>query len=125
MQTLDKFTQAYIQTALWSTTDRADETGGDPLDHNYSPSDISPDCLAAMVADCAKFQASEGVSGMIMRGYEWADLWCAGHDFWLTREGHGAGFWDGDWADGERLTELSKTFGAFDLYVGDDGQIHH
>jgi len=50
----------------------------------------------------------------------------AGHDFWLTRNGHGAGFWDGDWPDdaGGRLTEASKKYGEFNLYVGDDGLIH-
>ena len=38
----------------------------------------------------------------------------------------GAGFWDGDWKEphGDRLTELSKTFGEVDLYVGDDGKIY-
>lgn len=37
----------------------------------------------------------------------------AGHDLWLTRNGHGAGFWDGDWDDtvADRLTELSEEMG--------------
>ena len=43
-----------------------------------------------------------------------------GHDLWLTHEGHGCGFWDGDWdgieVDGElvwwgdTLTEMTKEF---------------
>ena len=50
----------------------------------------------------------------------------AGHDFWLTRNGHGCGFWDGDWPEliGEKLTEASKDFGSFDLYIGVGGRIH-
>ena len=50
----------------------------------------------------------------------------AGHDFWLTRNRHGAGFWDGDWpvAQGEMLTKASHGFGEVDLYVGDDGYIY-
>ncbi len=49
----------------------------------------------------------------------------AGHDFWLTRNGHGAGFWDrGLGALGERLSKESKPYGSCDLYVGDDGQIY-
>jgi hypothetical protein len=50
----------------------------------------------------------------------------AGHAFWLTRNGHGAGFWDGDWPEphASALDEASKAFGSFDLYVGDDGMIH-
>jgi hypothetical protein len=47
----------------------------------------------------------------------------AGHDFALTRNGHGAGFWDGDWPEpaATELTKLSKEYGEVDLYVGDDG----
>ncbi|MDH1266753.1 hypothetical protein N5C81_03870 [Rhizobium pusense] len=50
----------------------------------------------------------------------------AGHDFWLTRCDHGAGFWDGDWPEpaASALTEASKEFGNIDLYVGDGGQIY-
>lgn len=34
-------------------------------------------------------------------------------DFYLTRNGHGAGFWDGDYPDeiGEKLTEMAHSFG--------------
>jgi hypothetical protein len=49
----------------------------------------------------------------------------AGHNFWLTREGHGSGFWDEDMDEvGERLTELSEKFGEGGLYVGDDGKVY-
>lgn len=46
----------------------------------------------------------------------------AGHDFWLTRNHHGAGFWDGDWpeAAGETLTNAAHSYGETDLYKGDD-----
>jgi hypothetical protein len=47
-----------------------------------------------------------------------------GHDLHLTRNGHGAGFWDGNYGDaGDALTELSKPFGSISVQVGldDDG----
>lgn len=36
-----------------------------------------------------------------------------GHDFWMTRQGHGVGFWDGDYTKelGDKLTKLSKAQG--------------
>jgi len=48
------------------------------------------------------------------------------HDFWLTRNRHGAGFWDGDYPEelGKKLTEASHAFGECDLYIGDDGKVH-
>lgn len=45
-----------------------------------------------------------------------------GHDFWLTRNRHGAGFWDGDLPDalGKRLTDAAHAYGECGLYLGDD-----
>ena len=54
------------------------------------------------------------------------DPFCqAAHDFWLTRNGHGAGFWDGDWEHeaGERLTADSKRFGEVSIYSNDHNEL--
>lgn len=47
----------------------------------------------------------------------------AGHDFHLTRNGHGAGFWDGDWPDGigKYLTRQCKPYGSAEIESGPDG----
>lgn len=121
-QSVDEFTEAYITCALWSSHDESDpETGGDPMDDNYGPEDIAPETMVKMQQDCQDFLTEN--QALIL---EHGTLSRAGHDFWLTRNGHGAGFWDGDWPEdvGETLTKASKTFGEFDLYVGDDGKIH-
>jgi hypothetical protein len=122
MPRLDAFTRAYLDTALWSTTDNADENGGEPLDKNHSIGDIDPATLNKMIADCADFQ--ERFGRLIDDGGQGDEQ--AGHDFWLTRNGHGAGFWDGDWPKPQatELTNASKTYGEFDLYIGDDGVIY-
>jgi hypothetical protein len=114
----DTFTRAYVECALWSTNDESDEQGGEPLDRNYDVRNIEPETLARMAEDCQEFQRQAGEAIV-------SDLARAGHDFWLTRNGHGAGFWDGDWEEqiGEQLTKLSEGFGEFDLYVTDDGQV--
>lgn len=39
----------------------------------------------------------------------------AGTDFHFTRNHHGAGFWDGDWEEGEHLTDLCKPFSTLEL----------
>jgi hypothetical protein len=47
------------------------------------------------------------------------------HNFWLTRQGTGVGFWDGDFGEvGDELTRISDTFGRLYPYVGDDGKIY-
>ena len=97
MANLDAFTRHYIVTALWSSTDNTNPQGGDPLDANYSLEDFAPEALLRIVADCQKFQSEN--SRLIERAYQESnqDAEKCGHDFWLTRNHHGAGFWDGDY----------------------------
>jgi len=39
-----------------------------------------------------------------------------GHDFWLTRNGHGAGFWDRGLKYGTELTDNANSFGGVDVF---------
>jgi len=115
---MDEFLQAYIVAALWSSTDESTPEGGDFLDENYGLADLAPETLEQMKADCARFRAENAHD--IEGGEEQA-----GHDFWLTRCGHGAGFFDGDWPEaGDRLTDACKKYPEVNLYVGDDGLIY-
>jgi len=123
-----EFLDGYLETALWSSHDNADEYGGEPMDANYTVDDIAPECLEIMRADCQKFfdqNYATVEAAEFSYGPDFSRWGHVGHDFWLTRNGHGAGFWDGDYSGdaGEILTEASKQFGEVDLYVGDDGQI--
>ena len=111
---MDKFLTDYIETALWSSIDWDTD---EPLDALYSIDDIAPETLELMKADCSDFQDCNGDITF--------ETDHPGHDFWLTRNGHGAGFWDGDYpVHGDALTESSRAYGSVDLYVGDDGLIY-
>src|SRR5208282_5428734 len=121
----DEFTRGYIGTALWSSTDESDPSGGEPMDKNYGIRDLAPSCLQAMMQDCAKFQAENAELLAAASEQDGQDDFRQGHDFWLTRCGHGAGYWDGDYpTTGDGLTEASKAFGDVDIYVGDDDLIY-
>lgn len=116
---LDTFERAYLECALWSSTDQIDDSGGEPLDANYTIEDIHPASLASMLEDCRDFRNAQ--EQLLVN----LDAAQCGHDFWLTRNGHGAGFWDrGHGKVGELLTEACKPYGSCDLYVGDDDLIH-
>lgn len=73
-----------------------------------------------MQAEALGFDAYEHRRTMIdlLEGDEWD---YAAHDFILTCNGHGAGFWDGDWHDpwGDKLTALCKSFPHLDVW-GDE-----
>jgi hypothetical protein len=118
---MDDFTRQYLATALWSSTDESREDGGDPMDDNYSVEDLSAETVEWAIADCDRFREA---SGEMLD--ERPDPTAGAHDFWLTRNGHGAGFWDGDWpVNGDKLTNVCKGFGEAALYIGDDGEIYH
>ena len=122
---LEKCYRAYIVAALWSSTD----DDGEPLDGMYSIDDISEECKASMLESCKDFieaNASDlAAYGAKMACEQWSAEDRAGHDFWLTRNGHGAGFWDrGLGALGDRLSKAATIYGSVDLYVGDDGLIY-
>lgn len=128
---LDDFTTAYLECALWSSIDTSSDNGNDTLEENYDISDFSPECLEEAVADCKAFQAAHEHDFHTLLSHREGDPTSncykhAGHDFWLTRNGHGSGFWDGDYPQdvGIRLTLAAKEFGEVDLYVCDDGMIH-
>jgi hypothetical protein len=119
---MSKFLDDYIATALWSSTDNADDSGGEPLDAHYSADDLAPATLASFTEDCADFETANADD---LAAYQDATGQVGGHDFWLTRNGHGAGFWDrGLGALGQRLTDNAHAYGSVDLYVGDDGLIY-
>jgi len=124
---LDPFFRAYVECALWSTNDEATPSGGEPLDGNYDISDIAQETLLKMIDDCRRFQEANAADLALYVHPEWTAAELGGHDFWLTRNHHGAGFWDRDCLPedaGQRLTDAAHGFGECDLYVGDDGMIY-
>ena len=106
---LNEFTRHYVVAALWTSEPEDEVTSGDFEQYGLSlVEDVSEDWLEQAARDCAKFQAeNEGL--LELAGSDSQN----GHDFWLTRNGHGAGFWDrgypkevGDW-----LTKAAHAFG--------------
>lgn len=115
---VDAMLAAYTECALWSSSDN-DDDAGTTLGENYGPADLAPSTRAAFRRDCKAFAAAAGpmLSNL--------DATQVGHDFWLTRNRHGAGFWDGDYPEilGETLTTLSRQFGEQHLVV-ENGKIY-
>jgi hypothetical protein len=114
----DEFVQAYLEAALWASTEGDDE--GTPLDRRFTMDDFSSAALRKADEDCQAFIQLAGDKLSDMSDEK------AGHLFWLDRCGHGTGFWDEDSIDsalGQELSELCKQFGECDVYVDDDGQL--
>jgi hypothetical protein len=114
-QIIDNFVQSYLATAQWVTVD------GTTRGFTKAAKKIAEiECLNFINLVRLNFTPNE-VEKILT--YQGSDLTClAGHDFFLTRNGHGAGFWDKDIYDElapngcNRLTELAKMCGSADVY---------
>lgn len=108
----DSFFDGYIECALWASD-------GETTD-NLASHAIAASTLTIMEKECRAFYEAHltllSAQGTPEQG---------GHDFWLTRNGHGTGFWDRDTEDvGEQLTEYAHKCGERHLYLGDDGLVY-
>lgn len=106
----------YLACALWASTDWETD---DPLDGLYTVDDIDENCVQQLREEFDDF--------VLMAERYLTDDWTdeqIGHDFWLTRNGHGSGFWDRGLPYGDELSAIAKTYGSCDLYVGDDGKVY-
>jgi hypothetical protein len=117
-QTLDSFTRQYLETALWSSVD----DDGKPLDDVHDVSDFAPEAIARAVEDCKAFRETHAAD---LGATHHDDYDRHAHDLWLTRNGHGTGFWDREYGEvGDRLTDAAHACGECYLYVGDDGLLY-
>ena len=110
------FVRAYLEAALWASSV---PDGDEPLDAVFGIDDFSKEAFDQAVRECNDFIKSnrkdlESVGTEAQHG----------HDFWLTRNRHGAGFWDrGYGAVGKRLTDNAHAYGQANAYAGEDGVV--
>jgi hypothetical protein len=125
---MQDFINGYLETALWSSNDLDTEI---PLDENYSVADIELESSLQMEKECYEFvtnNADDIREYCERRDYDpsqGSPMAYAGHDFWLTRNHHGAGFWArvelGDL--GDRLTKAAHGYGECILMPVSGGKL--
>lgn len=119
------FFDGYIKTALWSSNY---EENGETKNMDDGKHLIAPEARIAMLNDCAKFiklcEVAEIDPLPEYGSAEFSNSELSGRDFWLTRNSHGAGYWDRDIEGKTSLTTAAKLCGPSDLYLGDDGYIY-
>lgn len=123
-----------VHTLLWCSvvTDPSNHDG------NYLEADaydLAPDSWQRLALewgtfrdslDALGFDPSEALAVCLHPDNEGDAYNKVAHDWILTRNGHGAGFWDGDWHApwGDRLTKLAQSRPELSLYLGADDLLH-
>lgn len=126
LETLDVFTEAYIECMLFTDDTSLRSDGSDWRDYPLTVRDINQESLSKIREACRDFVTANEhllLGAIALRtGYAWPQ---AGHDFWLTRNRHGAGYWDRGLGEvGAKLTDAAHACGEMYVYRGGDGKIY-
>jgi hypothetical protein len=125
--------QALAETILYTECD----SNGTPLDRNYGITDFDEKSLETLYREFQEFiqvvekQITEKIGDNWDSIDDFYDLMQPSenqteYDYILTRNRHGAGFWDGDWASevSQILTDAAQDQFETCVYVGEDGKIY-
>lgn len=112
MTNLEILNTAYIEAIFFT------ETG----DEGQPEGDLTALSRAQAHTHCSNFYraVTQNVEGFLPQ-LNWVQV---GHDLWLTRNGHGTGFWDRPEAYGESgaslLTAIAEAMGEVEVEFEDD-----
>jgi hypothetical protein len=122
------FIDAFMEAATWSSlhTFKDEEGNEQTVEMDSVSTDWTEESAKIAEEGCKAFIAanSELLSNDLI------EAWQAGHDLWLTSQGHGAGFWDRGYPKslGDGLTEAAKDFkhkAVGDLFVNEDKKVSY
>ena len=126
---LDDFAKGYVEAMFFTNGDTGDER--EDLLNDLGAERLTRAAVARIAADCRKFLGHIMPDGCFVQ--QWIDraegynIEQAGRDFWLTRQGHGVGFWCRKELNGELgagLTDAAAAQGEVYPSVN-RGWIHH
>lgn len=107
---INQILDSYLESALWTCE----------LDI-YSISDFSEQAILKSRIDIRKFLINVEFDSIALKEIENKDEKYIGHNLWLSRNHHGAGFFDDDC---NKLQELAGQLPFVDGWVGSDNKIY-
>ena len=129
---IDGYLAAAGWLVSWDDARPEDNDTGHEGDHRDGPfTEAAYGHAATAVDQFANIAGSDDVRAYLATrlahcGYPagWSAAEGLGHDLWLTRNGHGAGFWDRGLGHlGERLSDAARSLGEATSYVLADGTV--
>jgi len=122
---VDDFTHGYLKCVEWLLPEETDKRGEviGPVPHDRMTG-FSRDAVRKAVRDCKMFQHDNAADLVTFCDVTNRDMDSAGQDFFLTRNHHGAGFWDrGAGEIGKRLSDAAHGYGETYEYLTRRGRL--
>ena len=127
---IDLIVTSQLESLLWSAGEEYDETGeftGNMWDELYSADDATLELRAQLTEELSYLASGEITLEQweALKTYrdKFGESWPGqfGHDLALTRNHHGAGFWDRGLGDaGYVLTDWAESLGTLNVFHGHD-----
>lgn len=119
-QQVQEFHDAYVEALIWQDTD--DDISSQHYEGIHAFDDGSVETIGAEVDDFLSREVCDLIrQAEAEHGYSWSQ---AGHDFALTRNHHGAGFWDRGLGEvGDKLTKAAQAYGETAIWQREDGKL--
>jgi hypothetical protein len=110
---IDQIVYSYLETALWSTEEEENGLQGKSI------ADVDKMSVQGAKKDVIDFlRQAETQAPDELQSY---DAKALGHNLWLSRNGHGAGFFD---ENNDKLQDIARNMKGVDMYLGDDGKVY-
>jgi len=90
---------------------------------SFTRESIDPNSLIQAYLDIKKFINDAGADA-VSETLDVNDEFQLGMDIWLTRNGHGSGFFDRSYDHEKELMDAAHNLKEVDLYIGDDNKLH-
>lgn len=122
--------KGYLEAALWTEEERLKDEYENEFNYSdeidlgsFSVDDLDDNSKIQAYIDINRFIWDSGVDA-IKEAIEVNGLFKLGMDIWLTRNGHGAGFFDHGYENEESLMKSAEKLKGVDLYLGDDLKLY-
>lgn len=122
--TLVTMTRSYLAAAIFTESEQLTDTNGQPIDGSFSIYDFKGQDYDLAKRICAKFIAQAVHEGIAIHD---GNAEQAGIDLWLSRNGHGSGFFDRDRttyggpANNATLQSMAEDLGENYIFINDQG----
>jgi len=142
---INEILKGYIECALWTEEERLEDEATMELDDedmddiekliqlkgkfdkksftSFVSEDIDVDSRIDAYNDIKTFIKNAG-DNAIEEAISENGLFKLGMDIWFTRNGHGAGFFDYNYENEEKLIKAGKDLKPKDLYIGDNNKLY-
>lgn len=122
--------KGYLEAALWTEEEQLTAEYESMFDYSedidlgsLSVDDLDDNSKIQAYIDIKKFIDLAGEQA-ISEALDDNGTFQLGMDIWLTRNGHGAGFFDHSYQFENQLTNSGKQLKGVDLYLGDDLKLY-